>query len=121
MKLLAVALAALQLLPSMSLAQSAPALDGRLKKIHETRSIAIAHRTDAAPFSFEEGNKQVVGYSIDLCRRIVGALERQLGLTELKIKWVPVTVQTSLRCSRQRAGGYGMRLEHGDPGPHEDR
>ena len=92
MKLLAVALAALQLLPSISLAQSAPALDGRLKKSHETRSIAIAQRTDAAPFSFEE-NKQVVGYSIDLCRRIVGALERQLGLTELKIKWVPVTVQ----------------------------
>ena len=91
MKLLAVALAAL-LLPSISLAQSAPALDGRLKNIHDTRSIAIAHRTDAAPFSFEE-NKQVVGYSIDLCRRIVGALERQLGLTELKINWVPVTVQ----------------------------
>ena len=80
------------MLPSISLAQSAPALDGRLKKIHDTRSIAIAHRTDAAPFSFEE-NKQVVGYSIDLCRRIVGALERQLGLTELKINWVPVTVQ----------------------------
>jgi glutamate/aspartate transport system substrate-binding protein len=93
MKLLAVALAALQLLPSISLAQSAPALDGRLKKIHDTKSIAIAHRIDAAPFSFEEG-KQVVGYSIDLCRRIVGALERQLGLTELKINWVPVTVQT---------------------------
>ena len=93
MKLLAVALAALQLLPAISLAQDAPALDGRLKKIHDTQSIAIAHRTDAAPFSFEDDKKQVVGYSIDLCRRVVGALERQLGLTELKIKWVPVTVQ----------------------------
>ena len=36
MKLLAVALAALQLLPSLALAQGAPALDGRLKKIQET-------------------------------------------------------------------------------------
>jgi hypothetical protein len=52
MKLLAVALAALQLLPAISLAQNSPALDGRLKKIHDTQSIAIAHRTDAAPFSF---------------------------------------------------------------------
>lgn len=93
MKLLVVALAALQLLPAISLAQDAPALDGRLKKIRDTQSIAIAHRTDAAPFSFEDDKKQVVGYSIDLCRRVVGALERQLGLTELKIKWVPVTVQ----------------------------
>ncbi|MEO8187589.1 MAG: transporter substrate-binding domain-containing protein [Burkholderiaceae bacterium] len=93
MKLLAVALAALQLLPSMSLAQSAPALDGRLKKIQETRSIAIAHRTDAAPFSFEDDKKQATGYTVDICRRVAGAIERQLGLSELKIKWVPVTVQ----------------------------
>lgn len=93
MKLLAVAFAALQLLPPIALAQTAPALDGRLKKIQETKSIAIAHRTDATPFSFEDDKKQVVGYSIDLCRRVVGAIERQLGLSELKIKWVPVTVQ----------------------------
>ena len=94
MKLLAVALAALQLLPAIALAQDTPALDGRLKKIRDTQSIAIAHRTDAAPFSFEDGKKQVVGYSIDLCRRVVGALERQLGVTELKIKWVPVWCRT---------------------------
>ncbi len=92
MKLLAAGLAALLLLPTASLAQSAPALDGRLKKIRDTQSIAIAYRTDAAPFSFED-NKQVVGYSIDLCRRVVGAIERQLGVSELKIRWVPVTVQ----------------------------
>ena len=93
MKLLAVAFAALQLLPTIALAQTAPALDGRLKKIQEAKSIAIAHRTDATPFAFEDDKKQVVGYSIDLCRRVVGAIERQLGLSELKIKWVPVTVQ----------------------------
>src|SRR5215203_2236119 len=93
MKLLLVALAALQWLPSVALAQTAPALDGRLKKIQETRSIDIAHRTDAVPFSFEDDKKQITGYSIDLCRRVVGAIERQLGLSELKIKWVPVTVQ----------------------------
>lgn len=93
MKLLAVALAALQLLPATALAQNAPAIEGRLKKIRDTQSIAIAHRTDAAPFSFEDSKKQVTGYSIDLCRRVVGALERQLGVSELKIKWVPVTVQ----------------------------
>ena len=93
MKLLAVALAALQLLPSVALAQGAPALDGRLKKIQETKSIAIAHRTDAAPFSFEDDKKQVTGYTVDICRRVAGAIERQLGLSELKIKWVPVTVQ----------------------------
>ena len=93
MKLCAVAFAALIALPLVAVAQGTPVLDGRLKKIQEAKSIAIAHRTDATPFAFEDDKKQVVGYSIDLCRRVVGAIERQLGLSELKIKWVPVTVQ----------------------------
>jgi ABC-type amino acid transport substrate-binding protein len=87
------AVAALLILPVLALAQSAPGpLDGRLKKIRDGKAIAIAYRVDAAPFSFEE-NKQPAGYTIDLCRRVVGAIERQLGVTELKINWVPVTSQ----------------------------
>jgi ABC-type amino acid transport substrate-binding protein len=93
-KRLSAALAALLVLPVIALAQgAAPPLDGRLKKIREAKSIAIAYRTDAIPFSFEDDSKQVGVYTIDLCRRVVGALERQLGVPELKIRWVPVTVQ----------------------------
>ncbi len=69
-------------------------LDGRLKSIAATRTIAIAHRTDAAPFSFVDANKEVAGFSIDLCRRVVASIERQLGITGLKVKYVPVTTQT---------------------------
>jgi ABC-type amino acid transport substrate-binding protein len=87
------ALAALLLLPAIALAQAASApLEGRLKKIKDSQSIAVAYRTDAAPFSFED-IKQAVGYTVDLCRRVVGALEQQLGVKELKVRWVPVTVQ----------------------------
>ena len=93
MKRMPAALAALLLLPAIALAQAASApLEGRLKKIKESQSIAVAYRTDAAPFSFED-SKQAVGYTVDLCRRVVGALEQQLGVKELKIRWVPVTVQ----------------------------
>jgi ABC-type amino acid transport substrate-binding protein len=92
-KRLSAALAALLFLPAVALAQPAAApLDGRLKKIKDAQSIGIAYRTDAAPFSFAE-NQQPVGYSIDLCRRVVGLLEQQLGVKELKVRWVPVTVQ----------------------------
>jgi glutamate/aspartate transport system substrate-binding protein len=93
MKLLAIGFVALLSLPFASLAQNADALDGRLKKIRDSQSIGIAYRADAAPFSFEE-DKQITGYSIDLCRRVVGAIERQLGIRELKIRWVRVTSQT---------------------------
>ena len=93
MKRLSTALAALLILPAIALAQSASApLEGRLKKIKDSQSIGVAYRTDAVPFSFEE-NKQAVGYSVDLCRRVIGAIEQQLGVKELKIRWVPVTVQ----------------------------
>ena len=93
MKLLAIGFVTLLSLPFASFAQYTDALDGRLKKIRDSQSIGIAYRADAAPFSFEE-NKQITGYSIDLCRRVVGAIERQLGISELKIRWVRVTGQT---------------------------
>ncbi|MFO1412363.1 MAG: amino acid ABC transporter substrate-binding protein [Burkholderiales bacterium] len=72
----------------------AQGLDGRLKKIADTKTIAIAHRTDAAPFSFVDADKNVTGFSVDLCRRVVASLEKQLKVDKLAVKWVPVTTQT---------------------------
>jgi len=92
-KRLHAALAALLVMPAIAYAQAASApLEGRLKKIKDAQSIGVAYRTDAAPFSFED-NKQAVGYTVDLCRRVIGSLEQQLGVKELKVRWVPVTVQ----------------------------
>jgi ABC-type amino acid transport substrate-binding protein len=83
------------LAPTLALAQMATApFEGRLKKIHETKSISLAYRTDALPFSFEDNDKKPAGYSVDLCRSVVSVLERQIGITPLQVKWVPVTAQT---------------------------
>ncbi len=81
---------ALSLALPVALAQS---LDGRLKKIADTKTITIAHRTDAAPFSFIDASKEVSGYSVDLCRRVVASIERQIGVTGLKVKYLPVNAQ----------------------------
>lgn len=70
------------------------ALEGRLKKMAETKSIAIAYRTDAIPFSFTNDKGEVQGFSIDLCRRVVSSIERQLKVESLKVSWVPVTAQS---------------------------
>jgi len=69
-------------------------LDGRLQKIAAGKSVAIAYRTDAAPFSFTDANQQVAGFSIDLCKRVVNSIERQLKVPKLQVKWVPVTTAT---------------------------
>jgi ABC-type amino acid transport substrate-binding protein len=88
-------LAALCLAPTLALAQMASApFEGRLKKIQETKTISVAYRTDALPFSFEDAEKKPSGYMVDLCRSVVGVIERQIGVVPLQVKWVPVTVQS---------------------------
>jgi ABC-type amino acid transport substrate-binding protein len=86
-------LALLLLAPCVAFAQP---LEARLKKIKDTKTIAIAYRTDALPFSFEDERKTAAGYTVDLCKRVAGAIEQQLGLPAMQIKWVPVTVQNRL-------------------------
>ena len=68
-------LAALCLLPIVALAQSTAALDGHLKTIRDTKTITIAYRSDAIPFSYQDGANGAAGYSVDLCRRVVGSIE----------------------------------------------
>ena len=86
--------AALCLAPTLALAQMASApFDGRLKKIHETKTIHVAYRTDAVPFSFEDNDKKPTGYTVDLCRSVIGVIEKQIGVVPLQVKWVPVTLQ----------------------------
>lgn len=88
-------LAALLLAPSFGLAQASSApLEGRLKKVHDTKSIAVAYRTDALPFSFEGPDRQPAGYTTDLCRAVIAHMEKQLAAGPLQVRWVPVTTQT---------------------------
>jgi len=72
---------------------SAQATGGRLKTIASSKTIKIAHRSDAMPFSYVE-NKEVIGYTIDICKAVVASLEKQLKVQPLKVEWVPVTTQT---------------------------
>jgi ABC-type amino acid transport substrate-binding protein len=73
-------------------AAHAQAPDGRLKKISHSKTITIGYRTDAMPFSYAEGG-QIDGFSVDLCKRVVTSIERQIKV-QLQVKWVPVTSQS---------------------------
>jgi glutamate/aspartate transport system substrate-binding protein len=72
----------------------AQTLDGRLKRIAETKTLSIAYRADAVPFSFAGKDGQPEGFSIELCKRVASAIESQLKIQGLKLNWVPVTVQS---------------------------
>ncbi|HEU4366744.1 MAG TPA: amino acid ABC transporter substrate-binding protein [Methylomirabilota bacterium] len=71
-------------------------LDGTLKKIKTSGTFAIGYRESSPPFSFVGQDKRPVGYSIDLCLHVAGAIQRQLGLADLKLGWVPVTPETRI-------------------------
>jgi ABC-type amino acid transport substrate-binding protein len=80
------------LLPAIAYAQPA---DKALQRIAKTKTVTIAYRTDAVPFSYEDKG-QPAGYTVDLCKRIVASLEQQLKVQPLAIKWVPANVQNRL-------------------------
>jgi glutamate/aspartate transport system substrate-binding protein len=77
-------------------AQTQVPSDSRLKAITQAKSIRIAYRTDATPFSFADDRHQAVGFSIDLCQLVTKSIAQQFGLQDLVIQWVPVDVHTRL-------------------------
>ena len=102
-------LAALCLAPALALAQANPPLEGRLKRIAETRAITVAYRTDALPFSFEDADHKPTGYTVDLCRSVIGLIEKRVNVVPLQVKWVAVTTQNRL----QTVAGGGADMECG--------
>ncbi|MFC3109791.1 amino acid ABC transporter substrate-binding protein [Undibacterium arcticum] len=64
-----------------------------LGKIRDSQSITLAYR-QTAPFSYTNENKQIVGYSIDMCLKIAEAVKRELKLPNLKVAYLPVDSAT---------------------------
>lgn len=76
---------------SMSAAGSAAEQSLTLTKIRETGIITIGYSDGSAPFSYIHKKPVPIGYSIDICNRIVDAVRAKLQLPDLQIKYTPVT------------------------------
>ena len=66
------------------------ALTGTLLKARTTGAVTIAHRESSIPFSYLSARREPIGYSIEICRKLVEAMQEAVG-RELEIKWLPVT------------------------------
>lgn len=85
------------LLASFSLVVQAATAPNTLAKIKSSKAITLAYAPNAAPFSFDDDKaKKPAGYSIDLCEKVVANIQKQLGLAEIKIKWVAGTTPERL-------------------------
>ena len=67
-----------------------------LNSIKATGTITFGYRDNAVPFSFKNRDGRIEGYSVELCMRVAGAIQKELGLTALKIEWVPVEASNRL-------------------------
>lgn len=90
--MLRAAFAILALIVSASLASAQIPADSRMKRISDTKTIKLGYRAGATPFSFLNDKKEPIGYTIDLCALVVGAIGKSIG-SPLKIEWVEVTTQ----------------------------
>lgn len=83
----------LTFLATVLLATGQTAAADTLARIAETGKISIGHRQNELPFSYVVDG-QVVGYSTDICLRIVEGIRRDLKLDNLQVVYVPVTTAT---------------------------
>lgn len=76
---------------------NAAELYGTLKKIKDSGVINVGHRESSVPFAYiDSGGTEPIGYSMDLCLKIVDKVKETLKMSELDIKYVPVTSQTRI-------------------------
>lgn len=81
------ALGALELFGHAATAQES----GTLRKIKETGIITLGFRERSIPFSYLDRQQRPLGYSIELCQRVVDAVRERLKLPGLEVKFRPVT------------------------------
>ena len=67
-----------------------------LKRIAERGVVNIGHRETSIPFSYIGDGTEPIGYSIDICLKIVDAIKEQIGKNDIKVNYVPVTGQTRI-------------------------
>src|SRR5215469_2899477 len=64
---------------------------GALDRIRQEKTIRIAYREDAPPFSYKNSIGEPAGFIVDLCRAVAKKLTDQLQLSALSVTYVPVT------------------------------
>jgi ABC-type amino acid transport substrate-binding protein len=85
-RLLIIALAVAGALSLQAQAQSA------IERMKGRGQIVVTYREDAAPFSLVKDG-QPTGYSLEFCRAVVEALQKQPGMAKLKVAYTPVAVE----------------------------
>ena len=69
---------------------AADALGPTLQRIKDAGSITIGHREASVPLSYLDDNQKPIGFSLELCDRVVARVKEKLGLPNLKVAYQAV-------------------------------
>lgn len=75
-------------------AQGTKAPAGTLARIRQAGQVNLGYRVDARPFSYQDESGKAAGFAVAMCMEVVDALKGELGVTDLKVQWVPATFET---------------------------
>jgi polar amino acid transport system substrate-binding protein/glutamate/aspartate transport system substrate-binding protein len=92
--------AAALLLAAVAVAGGA-ASAGTLDRISQDKTIRIAYREDALPFSYKDKTGRPAGFIVDLCREVAKRLTHQRHLGSLEIVYVAVTAADRFAATQQ--------------------
>jgi glutamate/aspartate transport system substrate-binding protein len=81
--------------PAAVSASFATAATPTLDRIRDSGTVHVAYREDSIPFSYLDGSKPI-GYTIDICSRLIDSLKTSLKRQDLKVQYVPVTAATRI-------------------------
>ena len=69
---------------------------GTLKKIKDSGSVTMGVRESSGGLSFTLGDGKFAGFHVELCERVLADIRKQLGMSQLNIKYQPVTSQNRI-------------------------
>jgi glutamate/aspartate transport system substrate-binding protein len=69
---------------------------GTLKKIKDSGSATMGVRESSGGLSFTLGDGKFAGFHVELCERVLADVRKQLGLSQMNVKFQPVTSQNRI-------------------------
>jgi ABC-type amino acid transport substrate-binding protein len=79
------------LLASAAAAMAQSEASAVLERLRKGGTLVIAHRESSVPFSYVDANGKALGYAVELCQKLAESLRKQLKLSALPIRYLPVT------------------------------
>jgi polar amino acid transport system substrate-binding protein len=73
-----------------------PASAATLDRIRDTGSIRFGYLVDARPLTFRNEAGAADGYAVELCKQVADSVKAQLGMSSLRVEWVPVAYEDRL-------------------------